>query len=56
MYMENFVKHTRLTEDKPAFILLDIYQSHINIKFLDLVEENGVVKSFPPHTYLKKQP
>jgi len=56
LYMEHFVKHTRLTEDNPVFILLDNYLSHLNIKILDLAKENGVVKSFPPHASLTKQP
>jgi len=56
LYMEYFIKHTKLTEDEPVFILMDNYQSHINIKILDLTNENGVVTSFPPHTSLKKQP
>jgi hypothetical protein len=56
LYKEPFIKHTRLTEDKPAFILLYNYQSHLNIKILDLAKESGVMMSFPPHTALKKQP
>jgi len=52
-YMEHFIKHTRLTEDKPMFILLDNYQSYLNIKILDLAKENRVVTYFPPHTSLK---
>ena len=54
--MEHFIKHTMLTEDKTMFILLDNYQSHLNIKILDLAKENGVVTSFPPHNSLKQQP
>jgi len=53
LYMEHFIKHTRLTEDKPMFIILDNYQSHLSIKILDLVKENGVVTYFPSHASLK---
>jgi hypothetical protein len=56
LYLEHFIKHTRLTEDKPVFILPDNYQSHIKIKIIDLATENGVVTSFPPRISLKKQP
>ena len=56
LYMEHFIKHIRLTEENPVFILLDNYQSHLKIKILDLSKENGGVTSFPPHTSFKKQP
>jgi hypothetical protein len=56
--MENFVKHTRVTKEKPVLILLDSYQPHLDINFLDLdlAKENGVVMSFRPHISLKVQP
>ena len=56
LYMEHFIKHTRVTKDKPMLILLDSYQPHLDINFLDLSKKNGVVMSFPPHTSLKVQP
>ena len=43
-------------KDKPMLILLDSYQPHLDINFLDLAKENGVMMSFPPHTSLKVQP
>lgn len=54
--MEHFIKHTRVTKEKPGLILLDIDQSHLDIKVLDLAKENGVVMPFPPHTSLTVQP
>jgi len=48
--MERFIKHTRVTKDKPVLILFDSYQPHLDINFLDLAKENGVGMSFPPHT------
>ena len=56
LYMELFIKHARVTKDKAVLILLDSYQPHLDINFLDLAKENGVVMSFPPHTSLKEQP
>jgi len=53
---KHFIKHTRVTKDKPVLILLDNHQSRLDIKVLDLAEENGVVMSFPPHTSLQGQP
>jgi hypothetical protein len=55
LYMEHFIKHTRLTEEKPVFILLNNYEAHLKIKILDITKENGVVTSFPSHNSLKKQ-
>jgi len=55
LYMEQFIKHIRVTKDKPVLILLDSYQPHLDINFLDLAKENGAVMSFPPHTSLKVQ-
>jgi len=55
LYVEHFMKHTRVTKDKPMLILLDSYQPHLDVNFLDLAKENGVVMSFPPHTSLKVQ-
>jgi hypothetical protein len=53
---QHFIKHTRVTKDKPVLILLDNHQSRLDIKVLDLGEENGVVPSFPTHTSLQLQP
>jgi hypothetical protein len=54
--MEHFIKRTRVTKDKPGLILLDIDQSHLDLKVLDLARENGVVMLFPPRTPLTVQP
>jgi hypothetical protein len=43
---QHFIKHTRVTKDEPVLILLDTHQSRLDIKFLDLVEENGVEYHF----------
>jgi len=56
LHTKHFIKHTRVTKDKPVLILLDNHQSRLDIKVLDLAEENGVVMSFPPHTPLQGQP
>jgi len=56
MDTQHFIKHTRVTKDEPVLILLDNHQSRLDIKVLDLAEENGVVMSLPPHTSLQVQP
>jgi hypothetical protein len=57
LFMEHFIKYTRVTKDRPALLLLDNHQSHLAVKVFDLVKENGVVLlSFPPHTSHKLQP
>lgn len=43
LYVEHFIIHTRVTKDKPVLILPDSYQPHLDINFLDLAKENGVV-------------
>jgi hypothetical protein len=56
VFMQHFIKHTRVTKDRPVLLLLDNYQSRLAIKVLDLAKENGVVLlSFPPHTSHKLQ-
>jgi hypothetical protein len=54
--MERFIKRTRVTKDKPRLILLDIDQSHLDIKVLDLAKESEVVMPFPPNIPLTVQP
>lgn len=57
MFMEHFIKHTRVSKEKPVLLLLDNHQSHLNIAVIDLAKDNGVVLlSFPPHTSHKLQP
>jgi hypothetical protein len=57
LFMEHFIKHTRVTKERPVLLLLDIHQSHFAVKVLHLAKENGVVLlSFPPHTSNKLKP
>jgi hypothetical protein len=56
LFMQHFIKHTRVTKDRPVLLLLDNHQSHLAIKVLDLAKENGaVLLTFPPHTSHKLQ-
>jgi len=43
-------------KDNPVLILLDSYQPHLDINFLYLARNNGVVMSFPSDTSPKVQP
>jgi hypothetical protein len=57
LFTEHFIKHTRVTKDRPVLLLLDNHQSHLAVNVLDLAKENGVVLlSFPPHTSHNLQP
>jgi hypothetical protein len=57
LFMQHFIKHTRVTKDRPVLLLLDNHQSHLVIKVLVLAKENGaVLLSFPPHISRKLQP
>jgi hypothetical protein len=56
LFMEHFIKHTRVTKDRPMLLLLENHQSHLAVKVFDLAKENWVVLlSFPPHTSHKLQ-
>jgi hypothetical protein len=52
LFMEHFLKHTKVTKDRPVLHLLDNHQSHLAVKVLDLAKENGVVLFFFPTSYL----
>jgi hypothetical protein len=57
LFMEHFVKHPRITNDRPVLPLLDKHQSHLAVKVFDLAKEIFIVLlSFPPHTSHKLQP
>jgi hypothetical protein len=49
LFIEHFIKHTKVKKDRPVLLLLDNHQSHITVKVLDLAKENGVLLSFPHH-------
>ena len=53
---QHFIKHIRVTKDKPVLILLDNHQSRLDIKVLNLAQENVVVMSFTLHTSAQVQP
>jgi hypothetical protein len=57
LFMEHFIKHARVTKDKPVLLLLGSHQSHLAVKVLDLAKEIGVVLlSFPPPTLTNCNP
>ncbi|XP_060878158.1 uncharacterized protein LOC132950650 [Metopolophium dirhodum] len=56
-FMQHFVNHVRLTQEKKVLILLDNHESHLYLPVIDFCRENGVVLlSFPPHCSHKLQP
>jgi hypothetical protein len=57
LFMEHFIKHIRVTNDRLVLLLLDNHQSHLAVRVLALSKENAMVLlSFPPHTSHKVQP
>ncbi len=56
-FLKHFVNHTKCSKEKPSLLLLDNHGSHLSVKGLDCVKENGVViLSFHPHCSHKLQP
>jgi hypothetical protein len=43
LFMEHFIKHTRVAEGRLVLLLLDYHQSHLSVKVLDPAKENWVV-------------
>jgi hypothetical protein len=43
LFMEHFIKHTRVIKDRPVLLLLDNHQPQTAVKVLDLAKKNGVV-------------
>jgi hypothetical protein len=57
LFRQHFIKHTRVTKDRPVLRLLDSHRSHLGIKVLDLAKENGVVLlTLPLHTSYELRP
>ncbi|GBM12644.1 hypothetical protein AVEN_46134-1 [Araneus ventricosus] len=42
-YMRHFIKHVRVTKERPVLLILDNHQSHLDLPTLDLAEDNGVI-------------
>jgi hypothetical protein len=56
LYMERFIKHTRIMKDKPLSLVLKNQKPHLDKNVTDLAKENALVILFLPHTSLKLQP
>jgi len=56
-YKGHFIKHTRVTKERPVLLLLDNHCSHLSVDTLNLTKDSGVVMlSFPPHCSHRLQP
>ncbi|GBL79448.1 hypothetical protein AVEN_92616-1 [Araneus ventricosus] len=53
-FMKHFLKHARITKDRPVLLILDNHQSHLVLPTLDLAKENGVIILSLQITYLCK--
>ena len=57
LFMQHFVKHVRLSNDRKVLLMLNKHASHLSIKIIDFARDNGVVMlTFPPHCSHKLQP
>ncbi|XP_065668014.1 uncharacterized protein LOC136088257 [Hydra vulgaris] len=57
LFMKHFVTHVRCTSQRPALLLRDNHESHINLEILDFAKANGVIMlSIPPHSSHKLLP
>jgi len=46
-WLNHFIKHTRVSKERPVLLLMDNHESHISI---ELAKENDeVLLTFPPH-------
>jgi len=56
VFMEHFIKYVKPSIEDPILLLLDNHSSHLAIQTIDLVKNNGVMLSFPPHCSHRLQP
>lgn len=55
LFLQHFKKY--FSKERPALLLMDNHESHLSIKGLDFLKENGVVVlTFPPHCTHRLQP
>lgn len=57
LFLNHFAKHTKVSIEKKALLLLDNHCSHISVKAIDFCKEKGIVLlTFLPHCSHKLQP
>ncbi|KAJ8346659.1 hypothetical protein SKAU_G00280600 [Synaphobranchus kaupii] len=57
VFLQHFVKHTRVSIHCKVLLLLDNHASHVSIAAIDFCKQNGViVLTFPPHCSHKLLP
>ena len=56
-WIKHFVKYSNCSRESPVLLFLDIHESHISSRALDLAIQHGIkMVSFPPHCSQKLQP
>lgn len=56
-WLNHFIRHTRVTKQRPVLLTMDNHESHMSIEAIDLAKDNGIVLlTFPPHCSHKMQP
>jgi hypothetical protein len=57
LFLQHFVKHTRVSKESMLLLLLDNHHSHISVAAIDFCRAHGIVMlSFPPHCSHRLQP
>lgn len=57
LFMKNFTKFAKPSQENPVVVILDNHSSHINVPVIQFCKENFIsILSFPPHTSHKLQP
>lgn len=57
LFLEHFIRHTRVSRESKLLLLLDNHPSHLSVAAIDLCRAHGVVLlSFPPHCTHRMQP
>ncbi|XP_065650348.1 uncharacterized protein LOC136078503 [Hydra vulgaris] len=56
-FLEHFIRNVRPSIEKPALLIMDNHESHVNISVIELAKKLGIVlMTIYPHTTHKMQP
>lgn len=57
LFLSHFVKHTKVTAERKALLLLENHSWHISVQAVSFCKDNGIVLlTLPPHCSHKLQP
>lgn len=56
-FLQHFIKHVKPCKEQHVLLIIDNYETHLNIEALDIASNSGIViVKFPSHTLHKIQP